>query len=229
MASMPRISAIAGAQAANGRPPRVASSRPQCAAESTADHPTATSSAEAGDDGQIIRLPVDEMQAALRAAAGLSATQLRVAQGRASPCALWTPAEGRVIVGCNTERGPEMSATWPDPRAAYERPRDDDTNTRRWQGAVDAAIDGGRMDWRMTSDDDIFVLTGACPRCAHDTEQSVERKWIRGLDNLPEGWVRWNFDCACNKPHRGRPEDAIPGCGWGGPIAITSKLPGASG
>ena len=115
---------------------------------------------------------------------------------------------------------------WPNRRAVYDEPLENDENTARWQRAVDDAIATGSLRWRGTSEPDQYELTGACPRCAHETTSDVvEVHWLRGLDGVQAEEVRLNFRCACKMTHRGRKDDDVPdGCGWGGPLAITSTI-----
>lgn len=114
---------------------------------------------------------------------------------------------------------------WPNRRAGYDAPKENDENTARWQGAVDSALASGSLRWLKTSEPDQYLLAGACPRCAHETSEMVEVHWIQGIDVVKVEEVRLNFQCSCGKPHRGRDDDDLPaGCGWGGPLAITSTI-----
>jgi hypothetical protein len=129
---------------------------------------------------------------------------------------------------------PEMR--WPNRRISHERPRDSYENTAIWQKAVDVALATGSLQWKLIRPR-VYRLTGACPRCGHQTaSREVHVDYISGLDaasppgpmggaDISSRTVDFNFDCACEKSHRGRDDDADPaGCGWGGPIAITSTI-----
>jgi hypothetical protein len=114
---------------------------------------------------------------------------------------------------------------WPNRRAAYDRPDETAENTARWQQAVDDSLATGVLRWLKTSEPDQYNLAGACPRCAHETSQMVEVGWLRGFDAVQAEEVRLNFRCSCEMTHRGRKDDDLPaGCGWGGPLAITSTI-----
>lgn len=123
-----------------------------------------------------------------------------------------------------TDEEPEMTDDWPNARAPYERPAETENNTARWQQALDAALGDGSLQWVGTDDPDIYRLAGACPRCGHNTEQTVEINYIRGLDEVAEK-VRFNLDCACWRKHSEGAKDHD-NCGWGGPLAVQADAPG---
>ena len=63
-----------------------------------------------------------------------------------------------------------------------------------------------------------------CPRCGHDTTQEVHTTIIRGVDKFRRNRQNaFNFDCACDFPHKGAGEDDK-GCGWGGPLKVVARV-----
>ena len=119
-----------------------------------------------------------------------------------------------------------MTESWPNPRIDYDRPSDTAANTQVWQSALDSALEAGTLQWENTHDKDIFRLTGQCPRCGHDTATTVEVEYFRGIDET--SWmVPFNFRCKCGKPGmHAAPDDIVhDGCGWGGPVEVTSEIP----
>jgi hypothetical protein len=121
---------------------------------------------------------------------------------------------------------------WPDAHIAYDWPRHDDANRERWQAALDAALRSRTLRWEATGDPAIVVLSGACPRCGHETSQQVRREPTRGDEGEPgldPTHVHFNFDCMCSHPHSGSDGVDTTGCGWGGPVAVRAVIPSVGG
>ena len=113
---------------------------------------------------------------------------------------------------------------WPDRACSFERPRDTTANAMRWQAALDAALADQTLalgkEGKLT-----YRLYGSCPRCGHDTEQSVTFLVLRGLGRKPrDRFHSFNLDCSCDNQHEGRPKEQT-GCGWGGPLRVRVLRP----
>lgn len=116
-----------------------------------------------------------------------------------------------------------MSEHWPTTDVDWEEPAYVPTNTARWQSAIDNALVDATLRLENTENHDFVVLVGACPRCGHRLQQTLEFEVFRALDdNLETGVGRFNIDCSCPNPHDGRPPGRV-GCGWGGPLPVMIK------
>jgi len=111
-------------------------------------------------------------------------------------------------------------SSWPDPNIDWEYPADSRANAETWQAALDAGLVSKRLTLAQVGYK-LYELIGPCPRCAHELSAPVELDVIRGADEASQKTAMANVDCTCNDlTHKGAPKDR-PGCGWGGPLAVT--------
>lgn len=114
-----------------------------------------------------------------------------------------------------------MGEHWPSTDVRWEEPAYLPANTARWQRAVDDALADATLSLEPTEHHDFFVLVGACPRCGHRLQQTLEFEVFRSIEEPVETGVgRFNIDCSCSNPHEGRLAGRT-GCGWGGPLPVT--------
>jgi hypothetical protein len=113
---------------------------------------------------------------------------------------------------------------WPVRDCPYERPLDTPANGTRWQAALDRALTARTLMLEQESGF-TFQLSGACPRCGHDTVQTVTFRVLHGWGRKSRTRRHaFNFGCACQGKHAGRP-DGVDGCGWGGPLRVEITMP----
>lgn len=116
-----------------------------------------------------------------------------------------------------------MSEHWPSSDVDWNEPAYVPTNTVRWQSSIDEAVADGILRLESAERADFVELVGACPRCGHRLQQSLEFEVIRGIDESLAAQVgRFNIDCTCPNPHAGRSAGRV-GCGWGGPLPVTIR------
>lgn len=119
-----------------------------------------------------------------------------------------------------------MSDTsWPDAGVRYEFPIDNQTNTRRWQDAFDAALTNKALSLEPSEPGSTFVdISGSCPRCGHAMLQSIEFAIVVGVEPVETETGIFNVVCNCTEGHAGR-ASADRGCGWGGANPVTISRP----
>jgi hypothetical protein len=113
-----------------------------------------------------------------------------------------------------------MDELWPDPDVPYDYPARTPTNEQKWKQAVAAAVNAQSLQLvPRPGGEDLFDLSGSCPRCGHAMSTEIEFEVIRGLLALPPSSGIFNVSCNCRRPHAGR-DDKHLGCGWGGSIPV---------
>jgi len=113
-----------------------------------------------------------------------------------------------------------MSEPWPDPAVEYEYPEQTAANEQRWRSAIEQGLAEGSLTLsRRPSTDDLYDLTGDCPRCGHHVSQPIEFGVILRALPVRENDGVFNVQCNCTQPHKGR-DDKHKGCGWGGALDV---------
>ncbi|MCA1702379.1 MAG: hypothetical protein LC808_03570 [Actinobacteria bacterium] len=120
-------------------------------------------------------------------------------------------------------------ANWPDGDARYEFPGGVTDARKRWQNAVDEALAGGSLQLVPVSAD-VYDLIGKCPRCDHETGQSIDFGVILpysgpGVESSPI--ATFDIVCSCTEPHTGRQPGKV-GCGWGRGLPLSLTVPDGS-
>jgi len=107
---------------------------------------------------------------------------------------------------------------WPNKRISYEYPTWSTENNSRWQAAITSSLESGKLTLgplRARA----AVLTGACPRCGHHTEQTLTfGPIVPGL-----GPPTFNIVCTCAEGHRS--DAGKPGCGWALELSVVINRP----
>jgi hypothetical protein len=108
---------------------------------------------------------------------------------------------------------------WPNAAVAFAFPERSPETIDRWQIAIDDAFlkkalrlmhRGG---WN-------YDLTGLCPRCGHDTAQSLKFCVLQSARSagrrIGSSQTRSRFDVVCSCEHGHEPrKEGLRGCGWG--------------
>lgn len=136
--------------------------------------------------------------------------------------------------------GNDNAPVWPDEAIAHSYPIGTEAEQKRWQAAIDKALDDGSLELVHQSGHD-YNLVGSCPRCSHAMGEVVTFSSYVFDSNFTDftigvgrskmrtaavSEVKQNVICSCTSPKHAGPKDAS-GCGWGEGLSVTLKRPGS--